>query len=76
MNCFSTRNLQNQLVLIHGIPIYKKNGIAFFMMVNSVIQLDLLFKRFKIKLCDISPFSSKILVTSIKSLFIQLIASQ
>jgi hypothetical protein len=30
------------------------------MMVNSVIQLDLLFKQFKIKLCDISPFSSKI----------------
>jgi hypothetical protein len=25
MNCFSMRNLQNQLVLIHGIPIYKKN---------------------------------------------------
>ena len=24
MNCFSMRNLQNQLVLIHGIPIYKK----------------------------------------------------
>ena len=24
MNCFSMRNLQNQFVLIHGIPIYKK----------------------------------------------------
>jgi hypothetical protein len=25
LNCFSMRNLQNRLVLIHGIPIYKKN---------------------------------------------------
>jgi hypothetical protein len=43
--------------------IYPSFGIAFFMMVNSVIQLDLLFKWFKIKLCDISPFSSKISFT-------------
>jgi hypothetical protein len=42
---------------------YRLLGASGFIMVNSVIQLDLLFKQFEIKLCDISPFSSKISFT-------------
>ena len=43
MNCFSMRNLQNQLVLIHGIPIYNKNY-------QNVKQYVILYLIVKVKI--------------------------